>query len=211
MLRGLSLAVRPGEILGLAGPSGSGKSVLLRSITGRVAAEGGRLQWRGADVDPSHRSLGQVTEVVFEESVGATDLTVNEWMAYQAAARGIATVAVGPALGAVGLRARGNEVVGELSSGFLERLLLARTLLRAPALVLVDHPLAHLDAAGEFALQAWSRGLRDARAAVLWASADRGRLQAHCDRIAIISDGRVTKVLAPSGEEIDAALGEALR
>ena len=108
---------------------------------------------------------------------------MSTWLAYPGAARGAAAEAPDAALRALGLEAVADTIVERLSGGTSERLLLARILLRPPALVLVDHPLARLDAAGEFALGALLDRLRAERAAVLWAASDRSRLQRHCDRV----------------------------
>lgn len=188
------LVVRPGEAVGLIGPSGSGKSSLLAALANRrgTRSDGGTLTWDGEACDPGALVARTRCAALFDDrpTQDASDLTVARWLAYQAASRGNPEPAAASAAAqnSLGLAAQADTVVAHLSGGMAERLLLA-SLLVGPlgppsALVIIDHPLARLDAAGEFALTALLERLKSTdRAAILWAATDRSRLEAHCDRL----------------------------
>lgn len=188
------LKVRPGEVVGLVGPSGSGKSSLMAALANRPGAssDGGELTWERETCSPGDLVAKTGCAALFDDRPApeAATLTVGDWLAYQAAARKARDpeAASAAAQKALGLTAQVDTQVRHLSGGMAERLLLASLVVRPAALVLIDHPLARLDAAGEFALGALLdrfRGGGDStpRSAVLWAATDRARLESHCDRV----------------------------
>ena len=184
------LKVRRGEIVGLSGSNGAGKSSLLMSLLGARGAQGeGTLRWERAEVSSKDLIRRVGCAVLVDDRPDARDLTVTQWLRYHAAARG-APVEGPPeeAMKAMGLLSNAETRVAHLSGGLCERLLLARLLLAPAALVLIDHPLARLDAGGEFALSSLFERLRgDRKAAVLWAATDKRRLEGHCDRVEPLS------------------------
>ena len=198
----VSLRLRPGEVLGLSGPSGGGKTSLLLSLVGRVPSAGGMLRWGPEESSPERLVQRIGCAALFADELAGGDLSVTEWLDYHAAARGATAAEASAAAQRFGLTAWRDVPVAHLPSGLRERVLLARTELGAPALVLVDHPLSNLDAAGEYALAAWVDRLRDRRAVAIWASADRTRLEGHCDRVVLLKDGRVDRI---TGGVVEAA------
>ena len=179
------LKVRRGEVVGLVGPSGKGKSSVLAALSNTGAAKpvSGELKWERGARAPGDLVAATRCAALFDDRPDAPDLSVTDWLAYHAAACGAPAQGPEVAMKALGLKAVAELPVGTLSGGMAERLLLARLLLRPPELVLIDHPLARLDAAGEFALASLFDRLRADRAAVLWAATDQARLERHCDRL----------------------------
>ena len=199
VLSELFLKIRPGEVVGLAGPSSGGKSSLLLSIGGRLEGCGGTARWRRQVVDLRDPALRSRVELVSEAGLGAASLTIREHLAYHAAARNLDEPDLDGALREAGLSKLADQVVATLSSGIQERLLLARAVLNRPSLVLIDHPLAHLDAVGEMILASWIERCRDRGASVMWACTDKGRLRSYCDRLLILASGSLSDSPSEAG------------
>lgn len=149
VLRGLDLALHPGETLVLAGPNGAGKSTLLRILAGlmrptagTVTVLGRRVSGRDAD---SRRPIGLVSH----QSFLYDDLSLGENLAFAARLYGVRDPrgAADAALVAAGLAERSAAPPRALSRGMLQRAAIARALLHAPRLLLFDEPFTGLDAA----------------------------------------------------------------
>lgn len=138
LFAGLTLAVRPGELLLLRGPNGAGKSSLLLALAGILSPAAGRIV-RGAA--PPH--------LVAHAAGVKAHLTLDENLAFWRAVNGPTGRAPEAALDAVGLGGLGGIAAGHLSAGQTRRLALARLLVSDRPLWLLDEPLAALDAAGE--------------------------------------------------------------
>lgn len=148
VLRGVSLHVRPGEVVGLLGPNGSGKSTLLRVLATLLRPNAGTARIGTADVvadpDGARRQVGFLAH-----SPGLyDDLTARENLGFAAAMLGTSESAIDALLERVGLAdVAGNRVRG-FSAGMQRRLALARMLLGAPRVLLLDEPYSNLDVAG---------------------------------------------------------------
>jgi thiamine transport system ATP-binding protein len=148
VLDGFSLAVEPGEIVGLLGPSGCGKSTLLRVIAGLQVAQRGAVLIDGNDMTgvPTHRRR---VGMVFQDQQLFSHLDVVGNVGY---ALKMAGVAVGPRatrvaelLELVGLRGFEQRSTTQLSGGEAQRVALARSLAASPRVLLLDEPFSALD------------------------------------------------------------------
>jgi phospholipid/cholesterol/gamma-HCH transport system ATP-binding protein len=199
---GLDLDVRRGEVLGIVGGSGSGKSVLLRSIVGLNRPVGGRIEVLGADVlgldERQRRVLEQQWGVLFQDGALFSSLTVaqnievplKEFYEMPPHLLGeIAAVKVG--LTGLGEDA-GAKYPSQLSGGMRKRAGLARALALDPEIVFLDEPTAGLDpiAAGDF-----DRLIRDLQRSlgltVFMVTHDLDTLFAICDRVAVLVDKKI--------------------
>lgn len=146
VLRGISLAVRPGECHLVVGPNGAGKSTLLRILAGLARPSAGTVAVGGASPgrDPGvRRSIGLLSH----QSHLYDDLSAAENLTFAARLYGLPDPA-GTARGrlaALGLRERSDEPVRRLSRGLMQRVAIARALLHGPALLLLDEPFTGLD------------------------------------------------------------------
>ena len=145
---GLTLAVETGEICGFLGANGSGKTTTIRMLCGLVRPDGGGGTCLGLDIlrdAPRIRlQIGYMTQrFSFYE-----DLTVSENLDFVAAVYGLEhrADAVGAIIGRMGLGDRVNQLAGELSGGWKQRLALAACVLHKPKLLLLDEPTAGVDA-----------------------------------------------------------------
>ena len=202
VLSGLSIDVRRGEILGIVGSSGSGKSVLLRTIIGLLPKTSGTIKLFSEDtsalgVDARQR-VQRRTGVMFQHGALFSSLTVRQNLQFQmrenlAISQRMMDEMTDVKLEMVGLsKSDGDKLPAQLSGGMTKRVALARALVLDPEFVLLDEPTSGLDpiSAGDFdelirTLQT-TLGLT-----VFLVTHDLSSLYAITDRIAVVSDGRI--------------------
>ena len=194
-----------GEILGLVGGSGSGKSVLLRTIIGLIAKRQGSVEVLGVDLDQAdddeRRSIERRWGVLFQQGALFSSLTALENVEFpmreyldvsERLRREVATAK----LEMVGLTpADGSKLPAELSGGMTKRVALARALALDPEIVFLDEPTSGLDpiAAGEF--DALIRTLQQTFGlTVFMVTHDLDSLHAIANRVAVLADGRVVTI-----------------
>ena len=203
---GLDLDVRRGEILGVVGGSGTGKSVLMRTILGLRRPNAGRIQVLGVDAladDPAARlHVERNTGVLFQDGALFSSLTVGEnvqvpikehhpelpesWR-YELALLKVK-------LSGLPVDAT-DKLPSQLSGGMRKRAGLARALALDPPLLFLDEPTAGLDPIGAAAFDRLLRTLRDALGlTVFLITHDLDTLYAICDRVAVLADRKVVAV-----------------
>ena len=191
----LSLDVRAGEIIGLVGASGGGKSVLMRTLIGLLPKRSGNIVFQNAG-----RARAGRRGVLFQQ--GALFSALNARQNIQFPLREAAHLSpallddiANAKLEMVGLRAEdGDKYPAELSGGMTKRVALARALALDPALLFLDEPTSGLDpiAAGEF--DALIKTLQQTlRFTVFMITHDLNSLAAVCDRVAALADGRIVE------------------
>ena len=180
-LRSVSLAVDPGEVVGLVGPSGAGKSVLLRVAATLLRPAAGRVTHDGLDA-PAARARAAIGYLAPAHRC-PDDVTVRAYLDATAALHGRAAADVADALALTDLEARAPARGHALSFGERRRLELARALLPDPSLLLLDDPALGLDAAARADLADFLRTLASLGKAVLVASAQPEAFAAVCTRV----------------------------
>jgi ABC-type Fe3+/spermidine/putrescine transport system ATPase subunit len=198
----LSLAVPHGGLTALLGPSGSGKSTLLRMIAGVLSPDAGdiRLGDRSILAQPPDRR-GVV--MVFQNAPLFPHLTLAENIGFGLRMRGMDRVAIAPRVTAmldrVQLHGLGARRPHELSGGQAQRGALARALILAPDLLLLDEPLSNLDAALRDEMRTLIRDLqRETGTTMLIVTHDQSEAVALADRVALLLDGRLAQVDSPA-------------
>jgi phospholipid/cholesterol/gamma-HCH transport system ATP-binding protein len=202
VLDGLSLDVRAGEILGVVGGSGAGKSVLLRTIIGLVPKEAGTIRVLGVDADAARDREWQAVErrwgILFQQGALFSSLSVRENIEFPMRQNlrlsdGLMADLAVMKLEMVGLNPDdAAKFPAELSGGMVKRVALARALALDPEIVFLDEPTSGLDpiTAGDF-----DRLIRTLQQTlgltVFMVTHDLESLATACDRIAVLADGRI--------------------
>jgi ABC-2 type transport system ATP-binding protein len=199
-LRGVSLAVQPGEIFGLLGPNGAGKSTLLACVEGLHRPHQGRVTVGGHDVqhapDAAKRQLG----IQLQKTALLDDLTVAELIeVYSALYEVYPTPAQGAALLArFGLTEHARKLARRLSGGQQQRLALALAVANDPRIVLLDEPTSALDPHARRAVWDNIRHLHDDGRTVVLTTHAMEEAEALCGRVAIIDRGRIVACDTPA-------------
>jgi len=200
-LTNVDLDVQPGELLAVLGPSGSGKSSLLRAIAGFVPPEHGDIRLDGASIlhlPPERRG----TALMFQQPTLFPHLDV------------LSNVAFGPQMQGIGKReqqARAQRMLHavqlagyemrrphQLSGGQQQRVALARALVTQPRVLLLDEPFGALDPAPRDEMRMLvGRLQREHQVTTLLVTHDQSEAALLADRIALVIDGRVQQVAAP--------------
>ena len=212
-LQGVDLEVRSGELVGLLGPNGAGKSTLVKIACGLVNPTAGTAAINGEPPSTARarRSLGYLAELFRFPGW----YTADELLAlHQRLARseGGAQERAG-LLRRVGLEDAADRAVDAMSKGMQQRLGIAQALIGQPDLLLLDEPTSALDPAGRRTIRQLLEELRTRGVAVLLNSHLLSEIELVCDRVAIISRGRLVAEGAPRdltkarGVEIETASG----
>ena len=194
---GVSFAVRPGEFFGLLGPNGAGKTTLVEIVEGLRRADSGTVGVLGSAPWPRDPVLLRRIGVQTQSSAFFTRLTAAEHLDTVAALYGLARGAGAAALELVGLRDKAGTRVDNLSGGQRQRLAIATALVHDPELIFLDEPTAALDTEARRALWEVLRGLKSQGRTVFYTTHHMDEAQALCDRVAILSHGRLVALDSP--------------
>lgn len=205
--KGINIEVKKGECLGLIGGSGTGKSVLLRSLIGLEKADSGKIMFDGVDITQfKERELIEIRKrvaYVFQGGALFDSMTVYENMAYPLRAHTdlaesqISTKIKG-LLNEFGLQGNEKLFPANLSGGMQKRLGLARSIIMGPEVVLFDEPTAGLDPYNTKKIQEMILRLKFKGNTAILVTHDMPVAFAVCDRIAMISGGKIGTVSSVS-------------
>jgi ABC-2 type transport system ATP-binding protein len=205
----VSFELRCGEWVALLGPNGAGKSTLFALLTGLFAADEGRIEIDGHDLRHAPARALRCIGTVFQQQALDLDLSVQRNLRFHAALHGLPAAAtqerIAATLAAFGLEGERDRRVRELSGGNRRKVELARALLHAPPLLLMDEPTVGLDPRSRRdLLQAIAADVSERGSAVLWAThLVEEAMQAH--RVLVLHQGRLLADGTP--DAVAAALG----
>jgi len=201
VLRGVSLAVRAGESVGVLGPNGAGKTTLFHVLTGLVDPGSGTLRLDGRPVTPSSPELRAEAGIVFQDPALDQRLTARANLLLAAGlyrvSRRQARERVEDLLRRAGLLDRADEPVSRFSGGMRRRVELVRALIHEPSILILDEPTTGLDE-GAFR-RFWDdlERVRKERELTVLFTTHRADEAERSDRLAIIDDGRVVAYDTP--------------
>jgi ABC-2 type transport system ATP-binding protein len=191
----IDLDVRAGEIVGILGPNGSGKTTTILMLLGLTEPSEGRAEVAG--FDPLRDPLEVKRRVGYlPDSVGFYDgLSARDNLAYTARLAGLSRREIDQrfteALARVGLPDVGRDRVATFSRGMRQRLGLAEVLMKRPSIAILDEPTATLDPHSTQEFLGMIRGLKADGTAVLLSSHHLDQVQSVCDRVALFNRGRI--------------------
>jgi phospholipid/cholesterol/gamma-HCH transport system ATP-binding protein len=203
VLRGIDFDVRPGEIFVIMGPSGSGKSVLLKHLIGLESPDEGEILINGESVQSPEIAGKYRMALVFQSGALLNSLTVAENVGlylteHRLKPPGEIARIVAEKLEAVGLKDAADKMPGELSGGMKKRVAIARALIIEPQLILYDEPTSELDPISAAVIGREILSLKQRiRVTSLVVSHDRDLAFGIADRIAVIHEGRILTIGTP--------------
>ena len=202
----IDLRVRKGQIHGFLGPNGSGKTTFIRTLCGLLHADGGSGVCLGLDVIRESDAIKLQTGYMTQRFSFYEDLTVSENLDFVARVYNLPDRrrAIEKHLEQFGLAARKNQLAGELSGGWKQRLALVACLLHRPRLLLLDEPTAGIDPMARREFWESLRSLARSGLTILVTTHYMDEAE-NCDRLACISSGRllvdgtIDEVIASAG------------
>jgi phospholipid/cholesterol/gamma-HCH transport system ATP-binding protein len=203
VLKGLDFEVQPGEIFVIMGPSGSGKSVLLKHLIGLEPPDAGEILINGESIQSPEIASKYRLAMVFQSGALFNSLTVGENVGLYLSEHRlkppeeIARI-VAEKLENVGLKGTEGKMPGELSGGMKKRVAIARALVIEPQLILYDEPTSELDPLSAVVIGEEILNLqRRIQVTSLVVSHDRDLAFGVADRIAVINEGRILTIGTP--------------
>jgi ABC-2 type transport system ATP-binding protein len=200
-LSGVSFHVEAGEIFGLLGPNGGGKTTLFRILSTLVAPQGGRASVLGYDLASARTEVRERLGVVFQNPSVDGKLTVLENLRYHGLLYGVTGAALRSravaALENLGLADRGNDLVETLSGGLRRRVELAKGLITEPEVLILDEPSTGLDPGARIDLWRYLRSLRERHGTTILLTTHLMDEAEQCDRLAILDRGRIVATGTP--------------
>jgi phospholipid/cholesterol/gamma-HCH transport system ATP-binding protein len=206
VLHGLDFQVQPSEVFVIMGPSGSGKSVLLKHIIGLEEPDSGEILIDGQDIQSPGVMEQYRMAMVFQSGALLNSLTVGENVGLYLAEHRLKRPEeinriVAEKLEVVGLKGTQDNMPGELSGGMKKRVAMARALVVEPQLILYDEPTSELDPLSSVMIAEEIAKLNERiHVTSIVVSHDRELAFGVADRIAVINEGRILAIGTP--EEI---------
>src|ERR1039457_289064 len=203
VLKGVDFEVRPGEIFVIMGPSGSGKSVLLKHIIGLEAPDAGEIIINGESVQASELAAKYRMALVFQSGALLNSLTVGENVGLYLNEHRLKTPEeikkiVAEKLNDIGLKDVVDKMPNDLSGGMKKRVAIARALVIEPQLILYDEPTSELDPLSSVVIGEEILHLKQRTGVTsVVVSHDRDLAFGVADRIAVINDGRIITIGTP--------------
>lgn len=200
-LQDVSFSVGDGEIFGLLGPNGGGKTTLFRILSTLLIPTEGRACIFGDEVTEHPMAVRRRIGVVFQAPSLDQKLTAGENLRHQGHLYGLHGQALSQRmeemLGRVGLSDRRDELVEKLSGGLRRRLEIAKGLLHRPSLLLLDEPSSGLDAGARRDLRLYLHQLRDHEGVSICLTTHLLDEAESCDRLGILDRGRLVALGTP--------------
>ncbi|MEE8348611.1 MAG: ABC transporter ATP-binding protein [Acidobacteriota bacterium] len=194
-LRKVSFAVQKGQIFGLLGPNGGGKTTLFRILCTLLVPQQGQTQVAGLDVQKNSHRVRRIIGVVFQVNSLDPQLTSEENLLCQGRLYGMRGSGLKERtkflMNRFGLTDRRKDLVGTLSGGLRRRVELAKGLIHSPQVLILDEPTVGLDPVARSDFWKYLRNLRDEDGITLLFTTHLMEEAEQCDHLVILSEGQV--------------------
>ncbi len=208
-LNGVSFSVHPGEIFGLLGPNGGGKTTLFKILSTLLLPESGSVRIDGKDVRSKPHDIRRQLGVAFQFPSLDKKLTARENLRHHGHLYGLRGRAleerIALMLARVGMQDRAGDLVETLSGGMARRVELAKTLLHSPELLLLDEPSTGLDPGARRDLWDQLKLLHSRYGVTVLLTTHLMEEAAGCDRLALLHRGRIVALGSP--EQLTSEIG----
>lgn len=204
----LTLSVGDGEIMGIIGHNGAGKSTTLKMIVGLLAPTTGTVTVMGHDMERDAVAAKQMIGYLPEESPLYDNMTAREYLLFFAELYGLPKAVAQPRIDELlhSLKlTEQNKLTGEFSKGMRRKVAIARTLLHDPQLLVLDEPNSGLDPLTSFFIINYLKALKHQGKTILLSAHNLFHVEYICDRVAILKDGRL--LVCDTMESLRASLG----
>jgi ABC-2 type transport system ATP-binding protein len=207
-VKDLDLEVRDGEIMGIIGHNGAGKSTTLKMLIGLISPSSGKVTIMGRNMGRESTYVKRFIGYLPEESPLYENMTVAEYLLFFSELYRMpkpeAQKRIDLLLGSLGL-AEQSKLTGELSKGMRRKVAIARALLHDPRVLVLDEPNAGLDPLTSFFIINYLRTLKDQGKTIVLSAHNLFHVEYVCDRVAILRNGRL--IVCDSMEAIRSSLG----
>lgn len=188
-VNGVSFAIGHGEIVGLLGHNGAGKTTIMKMLTGYLEPSAGSVRIDGTTVEDHRQQVQRQIGYLPENLPLYPELTVADYLAYAAGLRGVdAAAAVPRAIEATELGGKALDAIATLSRGYKQRLGVAQAILHEPRFLILDEPTNGLDPGQTQHMRALIKRL-SAQATVILSTHIMQEVSAVCDRVLILRNG----------------------
>lgn len=192
-VKGVSLELRRGEVLGLLGHNGAGKSTTLQMLTGALPPSSGSVEICGFDLARQPEQAKACIGFLPEQPPLYRDMRVDDYLLFAARLRRVPPAGLAAALDLAkrrcGLQHSGRKIVGTLSKGYQQRVGIAQAIIHNPPVVVLDEPTVGLDPAQIRDIRTLIRELGDSNSVIL-STHLLNEAESLCDRVLILQQGR---------------------
>lgn len=194
-LNDISFSVKKGQIVGFLGPNGAGKTTTMRILTCFMPASSGKVTVAGYDVFKESKMVRNRIGYLPENIPLYTEMTVTKYLSYMAKIRNVPRKQLRDRLDSVvescGLIDRRNQIIGQLSRGYRQRVGLAQALIHDPEVLILDEPTSGLDPRQIVEIRDLIKGLGKDRT-ILFSTHILPEASNTCERLLVISRGQIT-------------------
>lgn len=197
VLDNISISIKEGEIFGMLGPSGAGKTTLIKILTGQLSPTKGNAMILGANTNHLTDDIYAQIGMVLDDSGLYTRLTCYDNLSLFAEIYGVDKRKITEALKKVGLEEAKKRPVNKLSKGMAQRLVLARAIMNSPKLLFLDEPTSGLDPATTLEIHRIMEELKAQGTTIFLTTHNMGEATKLCDRVALLNEGNIIENDSP--------------